>query len=222
MILAAGVGALAGADRTALAQTMLAHPVICGTLSGWLAGDPVSGLRLGLVYGMFASRRAPIGGEGPVLDWTSAAIAVPFALGSSASGWQWGLGLAAGTLFALLGGHLIRFVRRVAARREPAMEAAAREGDLHVIERAHLGFLLVHLARGAVVALSGAALIGWLAFDLRWSGPEQSAAATIWGYAPLVGAVVLVDAHRRSGGWRALGFGALVALVFVLWLAVLP
>lgn len=221
MILAAGVGALAGADRTAFAQTMLAHPVICGTLSGWIAGDPVSGLRLGVVYGMLASRRAPIGGEGPVVDWTSAAIAVPFALGPSASGWQWGLGLCAGLLLALLGGHVIRGVRRLAAGVEPRVEAAAERADLSAIQRIHLGFLGLHLVRGAAVSLVGAILIGAMAFDLRWSGPEQSAAAMIWGFAPLVAVTVLVDSHRRVGGWKAVCFGALVGLTLVLWVVVL-
>ena len=221
MILAAGLGAVAGVDRTAFAQTMLAHPVVCGTLSGWMAGDPESGLRLGLVFGMLASRRAPIGGEGPVVDWTSAAIAVPFALGRSAAGWQWGLGLAAGLVLALLGGHVIRAVRALAARREARAEQAALLGDLGAIERIHLGFLGLHLLRGAAMTILGAGLIGALAFDLRWSGPEQSAASMIWGFAPLVAATVLVDSHRRVAGWKMVGFGALMGLTLVLWVVVL-
>jgi mannose/fructose/N-acetylgalactosamine-specific phosphotransferase system component IIC len=221
MILAAGIGALAGADRTAFAQTMLAHPLICGTLSGWIAGDPESGLRLGIVFGMLASRRAPIGGAGPVVDWTSAAIAVPFALGPSAAGWQWGLGLVAGLVVALAGGHVIRGVRSLAARAEPRVQEAAMSGDLGVIERTHLGFLGLHTVRGAVVALAGAMLISGLAFDLRWSGPEQSAASMIWAFAPLVAATVLVDSLRTIVGWRSVGFGGLVGLTIVLWVVVL-
>jgi PTS system mannose-specific IIC component len=220
MLAAAGLGALAAVDRTAFAQTMLAHPVVCGGLAGWIAGDPVSGLRLGIVYGMFASRRAPIGGEGPVIDWSSAAVAVPFALGPSAAGWQWGLGLGSGVLVALLGGHLIRFVRRLAAANEPALEEAAREGDLGRIERFHLGFLGLHLLRGAVLTLLAAFAISGLAFDLRWSGPEQSAAAMIWGFSPLVAAVVLLDAHRRHAGWRPVSFGIAAAGAVLLWVGV--
>ena len=220
MLAAAGLGALAGVDRTAFAQTMLAHPVVCGALAGWIAGDPVSGLRLGIVYGMFASRRAPIGGGGPVIDWTSAAIAVPFALGPSAAGWQWGLGLASGVLVALLGGHLIRLVRRLAAAKDPVLDQAGLDGDLGRIERLHLGFLGLHLLRGAALALLAAVAISALAFDVRWSGPEQSAAAMIWGFAPLVAAVVLLDAHRRHAGWRPVSFGIGAAAVVLLWVGV--
>jgi mannose/fructose/N-acetylgalactosamine-specific phosphotransferase system component IIC len=221
MILAAALGGLAGADRTAFAQSMLAHPVVCGTFAGWIAGDPVSGLRLGIVYGMFGSRRAPIGGTGPVLDWTSAAVAVPLALGDAAAGWQWGLGLALGVLVALLGGHVIRGLRGLAASREEALAGAAARGDLGAIGRVHLSFLAGHVLRGAAVSLAGAAVISWLAYHVRWSGPEQSAAAMIWGLAPVCAATVLVDAHRRAAGWAPVAFGGLVGLAVILWLAVL-
>jgi mannose/fructose/N-acetylgalactosamine-specific phosphotransferase system component IIC len=216
MITAALFGAVAGGDRTSYGQTMLAHPVVCGTLAGWVAGDPSSGLRLGIVFGMLAARRAPIGGAGSVIDWTSPSIAVPFALGSAASGWQWGLGLTAGVLFALLGGHLIRLVRAFAAHREESLEAAARAGDLSRIERWHLSFLGLHVVRGAVVSVLVSGLVGRLAFDVRWTGPEQSAAAMIWGFAPLAAAVILLDAHRRHAGWSPVGFGVGAALLLLL------
>ena len=79
----------------------------------------------------------------------------------------------------------------------------------------------LHLLRGAAMTLLGAGLIGALAFDLRWSGPEQSAASMIWGFAPLVAATVLVDSHRRVAGWKMVGFGALMGLTLVLWVVVL-
>jgi len=37
MIAALALGGIAGIDRTAFAQTMFAHPVVCGTLAGWIA-----------------------------------------------------------------------------------------------------------------------------------------------------------------------------------------
>lgn len=210
MIGVLALGGLSGLDRTAFAQTMLAHPVVCGTLSGWAAGDPESGLRLGLVLGMFGSRRAPIGGEGPVIDWTSAAVAVPFALRSVAAGWQWGLALVAALGWALLGGHLIRLVRRLAASREDVVAAAAASGDLGRVERSHLAFLGLHALRGASWAFLGSVLIHALAFDLPWSGPEQAAAGMIWALAPVAGAMVLLHAHWRHAGRApvALGLGA--------------
>lgn len=222
MIGAAALGAFAGIDRTAFAQSMLAHPVVCGTLAGWMAGDPVSGLRLGVVLGMFASRRAPIGGEGAVIDWTSAAIAVPFALREVAAGWQWGLGLVAALAVALVGGRLILAVRGLAARAEFRNSEAAAAGDLGRIERVHLGFLGLHFVRGAVCASLGSVLIHALAFDLPWSGPEQAAAGTIWALAPLAGVVVLLHAHWRQAGRAAVALGAGAAILLIALAGVLP
>lgn len=215
MIAALALGGIAGIDRTAFAQTMFAHPVICGTLAGWIAGDPVSGLRLGIVYGMFSSRRSPIGGEGPVADWSSASIAVPLALGDSAAGWQWGLGLVAGLAVALAGGRLIHLLRRYAASREVMVAAAAGRADLGRIERIHVGLLGLQFLRGAVWVAMAAFLTATLAFDVRWSGPEQSATALVWGFAPLIAVTVLVNAHWRHAGWRPVGFGVAAATLLI-------
>jgi mannose/fructose/N-acetylgalactosamine-specific phosphotransferase system component IIC len=217
MIAAAGLGGLAALDRTAFAQTMLAHPVVCGTLAGWVAGDPQSGLRLGLVLGLFASRRAPIGGEGPLIDWTSAAVAVPFALREVAAGWQWGLGLVAGLALALLGGQLIGLVRALAARRDASLGRAVGVGDLDAIERFHTACLVLHFARGAVLVVLGATSIRMLAFDVAWTGAEQAAAGMIWSAAPVAGAVVLLHAQWRHAGRApvALGFGLALLLLIV-------
>lgn len=221
MIGAAALGAAAGADRTSFAQTMLAHPVVCGTLAGWIAGDPASGLRLGLVFGMFASRRAPIGGEGPQIDWTSAAVAVPFALGPVAAGWQWGFGLVCGLALALGGGQIVRLIRSLAAAREPAFLDAAGAGDLGRIERSHLGFLGLHVLRGALVPLVGGLATHALVFDRPWTGPEQAAAAMIWAMAPVAGGAVLLHAHWRHGGRAPIALGAGAALALILVAAVL-
>jgi hypothetical protein len=80
---------------------------------------------------------------------------------------------------------------------------------------------LAHVVRGALVSLFGATLIAALAFDVRWTGPEQSAGAMIWGLAPLCAATILLDAHRRAAGWAPVGFGAAAGLAIVLWMAVL-
>jgi len=216
MIAALAMGGIAGIDRTAFAQTMFAHPVVCGTLAGWIAGDPVSGLRLGIVYGMFSSRRSPIGGEGPVADWSSASIAVPLALGESASGWQWGLGLVAGLAVALVGGRLIRLLRRYAASRESAVAAAAIRADLARIEGIHLGLLGLQFLRGGIWVAFAALVTAALAFDVRWSGAEQSAAAMVWGLAPVIAVTVLVHAHWRHAGWRPVGFGVAAATLLII------
>ena len=85
-----------------------------------------------------------------------------------------------------------------------------------VLDRADLSY-----ARARRMDLLGASLIGGIAFDVRWSGPEQSAGAMIWGLAPLCAATVLLEAHRRTAGWAPVGFGAATGLAIVLWMAVL-
>ncbi|RKZ18490.1 hypothetical protein DRQ53_00185 [bacterium] len=216
MIGAIALGGLGGVDRAAFGQTMFAHPVVCGTLAGWVAGDPLNGLRLGIVFGMFASRRAPIGGAGPVLDWTSAAICVPFALGASAAGWQWGLGLVVGLVVALLGGRSILGLRGLAASGEVVALSAASDGDPAPLERFHLRMIGLHILRGAATVLLATLALSSLAFDIRWSLPEQSAAAMVWGLAPLSAAVVLVHAHLRHAGWRWVGLGVVASGLLIL------
>lgn len=221
MIGALVLGGVAGVDRTAFGQTMLAHPVVCATLAGWYAGDPASGLRIGIVFGMFASRRAPLGGGGPVLDWTSASIAVPLALGPAAAGWQWGLGIVAGFCIALLGGHVIRALRAFAASREAGANARARSGDLGGIERLHMGMLVLHLLRGATVVALGSVAVSAVAFDLRWSGPEQSATTMIWAFAPVAAVTVLLQTQLRHAGVWPVVFGAAVSTLLVVAAGVL-
>jgi hypothetical protein len=215
VIAALVLGALGGVDRTAFAQSLLANPIVCGTLAGWWAGDPGNGLRLGIVFALLESRRSPIGGGGPVIDWTSAAVAVPVALGASAASWQWGLGLVAGLALALVGGRWILLIRELAARMEPTVALAGATGSISRIEAVHLRFLGLHLLRGAGWTVLGVVLVGGLAFDVSWSGPGQALGAVIWGYAPVLAATVLVLSQRHHAGNLpvALGFGMGLLLV---------
>ncbi|MDY0211436.1 MAG: PTS sugar transporter subunit IIC [Desulfuromonadaceae bacterium] len=52
---------LAGLDRTALAQSMLCRPVVCGSLCGLIMGDYAAGLLLGAAMELLWLMRLPVG-----------------------------------------------------------------------------------------------------------------------------------------------------------------
>jgi hypothetical protein len=127
----------------------------------------------------------------------------------------------AGLAVALVGGRLIRLHRRYAASREAVVAEAAINADLARIERIHIGLLGLHFLRGAIWVTLTAWLIGLIAFDLRWSGPEQAASLMIWAFAPLVAATVLLHAHWRHAGWRPVSFGVAAATLLIVAAGVL-
>jgi len=88
--------------------------------------------------------------------------------------------------------------------------------DLGRIERVHLGLLALHFLRGAVWVTLAVFLIDLLAFDVRWSGPEQAAMLLIWGFAPLTAGAVLLHAHWRHAGWRPVSFGVVTAALMIM------
>ena len=84
-------------------QAMLARPVVAGAVAGWLAGDVEAGLRVGVLFELFALDVLPVGAVrypdyGPA---TVAAVAL-----AAGSPWQFALGVSAalGLVLAVLGG----------------------------------------------------------------------------------------------------------------------
>ncbi|HEU4525265.1 MAG TPA: PTS sugar transporter subunit IIC, partial [Gemmatimonadales bacterium] len=47
-------GTIVGLDLVSVPQAMLARPVVTGAVAGWLAGDVEAGLRVGVLFELFA------------------------------------------------------------------------------------------------------------------------------------------------------------------------
>ncbi|MGH7416556.1 MAG: PTS sugar transporter subunit IIC, partial [Candidatus Rokuibacteriota bacterium] len=96
-------GTLVGLDLVSVPQAMIARPVVAGAVAGWLAGDIEAGLRVGVLFELFALDVLPVGAV-RYPDYGPATVAAT-AL-ASGSPWQLALGLSAalGLAIAVLGG----------------------------------------------------------------------------------------------------------------------
>jgi mannose/fructose/N-acetylgalactosamine-specific phosphotransferase system component IIC len=73
VLTAALLGGLIGLDRTALGQFMVSQPVVAGPLTGWVLGDPLSGLVIGGTLELVWVLDMPVGTFVPA-DSTIAAV----------------------------------------------------------------------------------------------------------------------------------------------------
>lgn len=217
MLSAFVAGALAGADRTAFGQTLLAHPLVAAALAGWWVGDPLAGLWLGIVLHFWSCPQVPVG-ESRLRDWTSVAVALPFALGPAAPAEHWGLGLLFGSVSGFSGGVAVEAVRRVAGRAVERIRPRILTGDLRGVERLHLGLGALEALRGGVVVLVTVALLQALVESVapRLAPPERAALAVAWRLAPLAGLPLVFRFHADLGGRRWVGLGCCLGAL-VLW-----
>lgn len=82
------VGGLIGLDQTAVGQFMISQPIVAGPLTGWLLGDPVTGLIIGAVLEPLWVLDMPIGSFVPADATISAVSATAIAALSSSGGAQ--------------------------------------------------------------------------------------------------------------------------------------
>src|SRR5918996_2454150 len=107
-------GTVVGLDLVSVPQAMLARPVVAGAVAGWLAGDVEAGLRVGVLFELFALDVLPVGAvRSP--DYGPATVAAT-ALASD-SPWQFALGVSTGLglVIAIFGGFSLSAVRRANA-----------------------------------------------------------------------------------------------------------
>lgn len=147
-------GTLVGLDLVSVPQAMISRPLVAGTVAGWLVGDVESGLRIGVVFELFALDVLPVGAV-RYPDYGPATVAA-VALGAGAP-WELSLGLstALGLVLAVLGGWSLQTVRRWNARAIQRRAAALAAGESSAIRRLQYGALLRDAARGLVLTLLG-------------------------------------------------------------------
>ena len=150
-------GTLVGLDLVSVPQAMISRPLVAGTVAGWLAGDVQTGLRIGVLFELFALDVLPVGAV-RYPDYGPATIAA-VALGAG-SPWQLGLGIsvALGLVLALLGGWSLQLVRRANARAIQRRAAALSAGESNAIRRLQYGGLLRDASRGFTLTLLGVAV----------------------------------------------------------------
>jgi mannose/fructose/N-acetylgalactosamine-specific phosphotransferase system component IIC len=206
-------GTLVGLDLVSVPQAMIARPVVAGAVAGWLAGDVEAGLRVGVLFELFALDVLPVGAV-RYPDYGPATVAAT-ALASD-SPWQLALGLSAalGLAIAVLGGFSLQLVRRANARAIQHHSAALAAGESGAIRRLQYGSLTRDAARGAGLTALGLACAWALA---QYARPDPATGLGLTLVAVGCGLSAVIGGALRSAGrgprLRWLGAGALVGLI---------
>jgi mannose/fructose/N-acetylgalactosamine-specific phosphotransferase system component IIC len=167
-------GTLVGLDLVSVPQAMISRPVVAGTVAGALAGDVDAGLRIGVLFELFALDVLPVGAV-RYPDYGPATVsAVALAVGTP---WQLGLGIstALGLVLAALGGWSLQVVRRWNARAIQRRSAALAAGESSAIRWLQYGGILRDAVRGFILTLTGLVLASTIADSVRLD--RQSAVA---------------------------------------------
>jgi mannose/fructose/N-acetylgalactosamine-specific phosphotransferase system component IIC len=208
-------GTLVGLDLVSVPQAMISRPLVAGTVAGWLVGDVEAGLRIGVVFELFALDVLPVGAV-RYPDFGPATIAA-VALGAGAP-WELSLGLsvALGLVLAVLGGWSLQIVRRWNARAIQRRAAALAAGESSAIRRLQYGALLRDAVRGFILTLLGIGLAFTIQGMVRLDR-QTAVALTLVAIGSALAAAV--DGALRSSGrsarlkWLLAGAGVGVLLV---------
>ena len=217
-ILAVLAGAVLGMDAVSWPQVMVSRPLVSATIGGWLLGNPVAGMLVGLVLEIYALRHPPFGAAkypdtGPAGLVAGAAyaasggLAVGALLVSVVIGW--GLGW--------VGTVTIHVRRRLNERiMSPASDLAA---DPSLLEQRHRIAIWLDALRGGVLVaafLVPSVLVVTFAVG---TGPSDlgryALASLVLGLAASAGAAARASAFGVRG-WPLILVGAGLGLLLVL------
>jgi mannose/fructose/N-acetylgalactosamine-specific phosphotransferase system component IIC len=206
-------GTLVGLDLVSVPQAMIARPLVAGTVAGWLAGDVEAGLRVGILFELFALDVLPVGAV-RYPDYGPATVAATALAADSPGQLELGLSAALGLAVAVLGGFSLQLVRRANARAIQHRSAALAAGESGAIRRLQYGSLLRDAARGAGLTTLGLVCAWVLAHYVR---PDPATGLGLTLVAVGCGLSAVIGGALRSAGrgprLRWLGAGALVGLI---------
>lgn len=201
------VALVAGLDRTAVIQAMIGRPLVAAPLTGWLLGDPATGLTIGVMLELLWLSRLPVGAAIPLDDTQVAVGTTVLALGVAPALHLSGAGVVPlSLLLAMPLGKASQWFEswmrtrnlRLAQRADDALAA----GNLRRVERLHLGGV-ANFAASALASyltvVGGGALLLWLTAPLFLCSTSVAA-----DWLPLtllvIGSAVLIHTlHLRRG-----------------------
>jgi mannose/fructose/N-acetylgalactosamine-specific phosphotransferase system component IIC len=207
-------GTLVGLDLVSVPQAMISRPVVAGTVAGALTGDLEAGLRIGVLFELFALDILPAGAV-RYPDFGPATVSA-VALGAGTP-WELGLGVSAalGLVLAVLGGWSLQVVRRWNARAIQRRAAALAAGESGAIRWLQYGGILRDTLRGFILTLAGLVLASTIAESVRLD--RQSAVAFTLVAIGSGLAAAMSGAFRGSGRgprlkWLVAGLGVGILL----------
>jgi mannose/fructose/N-acetylgalactosamine-specific phosphotransferase system component IIC len=159
-------GSLVGLDLVSVPQAMISRPLVAGTVAGWIAGDLEAGLRLGVLFELFALDVLPVGAVRYPDYGPATVVAAAFAANTP---WALSLGVSAalGLVLAVLGGWSLQVVRRWNARAIQRKAAALSAGESSAIRRLQYGGILRDAVRGFILTLLGLVLASTITDSVR-------------------------------------------------------
>jgi PTS system mannose-specific IIC component len=208
-------GTLVGLDLVSVPQAMISRPLVAGTVAGALAGDVEAGLRIGVLFELFALDVLPVGAA-RYPDYGPATVsAVALGVGTP---WQLGLGISTGfgLVLAVLGGWSLLIVRRWNARAIQRRAAALAAGESSAIRWLQYGGLARDALRGFILTLTGLVLASTISESIRLD--RQSAVAFTLvaigsGLAAAISGTVRGAGRGNRLKWLVAGLAAGIVLV---------
>jgi mannose/fructose/N-acetylgalactosamine-specific phosphotransferase system component IIC len=189
------LGGLLALDATSVGQFMVSRPLVTGVLTGWIVGEPTTGLVIGALLELYLLVSFPTGGsrfpEGP----TATVVAVAAASTTNVPG-AIPLAVAAGLVWGQLGGVTITWLRHLNGRLVPGPQTPSPER----VTRAHLEAVGLDFLRGTVI--TGLGIVGGRAAVRLLAHAWPLDAANSWGLLLAGGAVSAGILLRSLGGFR--------------------
>jgi PTS system mannose-specific IIC component len=207
------LGGLVGQDATSFPQVMISRPLVAGTLTGLLLGQPAEGAMLGAILEILDLGILPVGAARYPDSGTATVAAVAAYNSVPLHALDPGILLLAvmfGLAWETVTGTSTVWLRRVNERLVLSTPRwHGRPG--RALERLHLTSMLLDFLRAGGLAATGALLGSWLLRPAagRWLlGSEVAAATLTIAAAAVLGALVSI-----FGGWRERHRALLLGLV---------
>ncbi len=223
-LLAGLVAMLAGLDRVALVQAMISRPLVAAPLTGWLLGNPMVGLEIGMLLELLWLGRLPVGAAIPPDDTQVAVGATVLALSIGPSLGLNGMPIVILSVLVAIplgkfGQVFDRIARQFNDRLAVSGESALTAGNTRIMERNHLlglvSFALASLATAMVIVLIGSFVLyevaPFLIGAVREAGLSLQYSLILVGAASLLGTI---NVNRSISLFCAAFTGTLL----VLWL----
>ncbi len=195
MIGIAFVAALFNVDVTAFAQLMISRPVVCAPVFGYMLGDPVAGIWIGIIVEMIWVNTIPMGAAIPQDTTAIAILATAWGiLGMSGHRAAMMLALAlavpAGILFQFIDIRM-RYLNIGVAHwvEKGLMDGKEKRIGQGIAAGMALSFIKAFVFY-AVLIVPGTLLVRWIFFKL--TPPTMAGLEAAWRLLPLAGLGVLL------------------------------
>lgn len=211
------LGAWAALDGASAGQLMISRPLVTGTLTGLLLGDPESGFHVGLLLELAHLGSPPVGAA-RLPEPGPAGIGAAVVAAEMGGGGGIALGLALGLLLALVGGATVAGRRRWHGLLVEGLERG-RLGPEVLVRRLWTA-LAVDALRGAALGLAGSG-IGLLlvrAFTGRWPLGDGTTMALLLVLLALPAAGLVRALPTGGGRAKLLALGGTVGALLGVWM----